>query len=80
MQCIFYCTLTIDENENVDSYKLTFVYKTEFTDNIDGSKFKTPRKNEKSKPQNDAEKSTEMCSHSSDNTRGVHCVDREGID
>ncbi len=28
--------------ENVDPYKLTFVYKTGFTDNIDGNKFKTP--------------------------------------
>ena len=81
----------IDENENVDPYKLTFVYKTGFTDNIDGSKFKTPRKNEKIKPQNDGEESNKLCSHSSDeddklcsyssdNIRGVHCVDRKGID
>ncbi len=34
----------IDENNNVDPYKLTFVYKTGFKDNLDGSKFKAPRK------------------------------------
>lgn len=34
----------IDENDNVDPYKLTFVYKTGFKDNLDGSKFKSPRK------------------------------------
>ena len=55
----------IDENENVDPYKLRFVYKTGFTDNIDGSKFKAPRKNEKSKHQNDGEESNKLCSHSS---------------
>ncbi len=56
----------IDENENVDPYKLTFVYKTGFTDNIDGNKFKTPRKNEKSKHQNEGDESNKLCSHSSD--------------
>jgi len=56
----------IDENKNIDPYKLTFVYKTGFTDNIDGSKFKTPRKNEKDNSTNNVEKPTELCSHSSD--------------
>ena len=39
----------IDENGNVDPYKLTFVYKTGFKDDLDGEKFKTPRKNASSK-------------------------------
>lgn len=56
----------IDEEKNVDPYKLTFVYKTGFKDNIDGSKFKTPRKNESQKNKKDAEESSELCSHSSD--------------
>lgn len=64
----------MDENKNVDSYNLTFVYKTGFTDNINESKFKTPRKNIKSKLQNDVEKSTELCSYSSNNTCGDLCI------
>lgn len=56
----------IDEDQNINPYKLTFVYKTGFRDNIDGSKFKTPRKNESQKNKKDAEESSELCSHSSD--------------
>ena len=39
----------IDENENVDPYKLTFVYKTGFKDGLNGEDFKSPRKNVKKK-------------------------------
>lgn len=56
----------IDENNKVDSYKLTFVYKTGFKDGLDGSKFKAPRKNESKKQRNDAEESSELCSYSGD--------------
>src|SRR5699024_9688584 len=33
----------VDDKGNIDPYKLTFVYKTGFQDNLDGEKFKTPR-------------------------------------
>ncbi|NLY09445.1 MAG: recombinase family protein, partial [Tissierellia bacterium] len=39
----------IDENGNVDPYKLTFVYKTGFKDGLNGEDFKSPRKNAKNK-------------------------------
>ncbi|GEM02464.1 hypothetical protein [Halolactibacillus halophilus] len=54
-----------DEDKNIDPYKLTFVYKTGFTDNIDGSKFKTAIKNESQKNKKNVEESSELCSHSS---------------
>lgn len=56
----------IDENNNVDPYKLTFVYKTGFKDKLDGVKFKAPRKNESEKHKKDVEKSTKLCSHTND--------------
>jgi len=70
----------IDKNGNVDPYKLTFVYKTGLKDNLNGEKFKTPRKNASSKNiiigKDFAELSSytsnhvnKSCSHSSDDTR-----------
>ena len=37
----------IDEKGNVDPYKLTFIYKTGFKDDLNGEDFKPPRKNAK---------------------------------
>lgn len=79
-----------DENNNIDPYKLTFIYKTGFKDELDGNEFKAERKNASTKNNKDAKKSAELCSHSSnnvnklysyssDNTRGVCSLDREGI-
>lgn len=34
----------IDEDGKVDPYKLTFVYKTGYKDDLDGEDFKSPRK------------------------------------
>ncbi len=70
----------VDEKGNVDPYKLTFVYKTGFKDDLDGERFKTPRKNASSKNKfigkDYAELSTytsnhvnKLSSHSSDDTR-----------
>ncbi len=39
----------LEENGDVDPYKLTFVYKTGFKDDLAGERFKTPRKNANSK-------------------------------
>lgn len=76
----------VDEKGNVDPYKLTFVYKTGFKDDLDGEKFKTPRKNASSKNKRIEKDSAELssytsnhldksCSHGSDVTRGVCCLD-----
>ena len=72
----------VDENGNVDPYKLTFVYKTGFKDDLDGGKFKTPRKNASSKNKRIGKDSAELSSytsnhvnksysHSSDDTCGM---------
>lgn len=71
----------IDENGDVDPYKLTFVYKTGFKDDLDGDKFKSPRKNASSKNKRIGKDSAELStytsnhinkssSHSSDTTCG----------
>ena len=62
----------IDENNNVDPYKLTFVYKTGFKDNLDGSKFKAPRKNESEKHKKDGEESSKLCSHTNDEVNKLY--------
>ena len=62
----------IDEDDNVDPYKLTFVYKTGFNDNQDGSKFKTPRKNESMKNKRDAEESNKLCSHTNNEVNKLY--------
>lgn len=74
----------VDENGNVDPYKLTFVYKTGFKDGLNGEDFKSPRKNAKKNKtigKDSAELSSynnnhldKSCSHGSDNTRGDCCL------
>lgn len=70
----------IDENGDVDPYKLTFVYKTGFEDDLDGERFISPRKNASSKNKRIGIDSSELSSydsnhvnksysHSSDDTR-----------
>lgn len=70
----------IDENGNVDPYKLTFVYKTGFKDDLDGERFKTSRKNASFKNKRIGKDFAELSSytsnhvnksysHSSDDTR-----------
>lgn len=53
----------IDENGNVDPYKLTFVYKTDFKDGLNGEDFKVPRKNAKKKNKFIGKDSAELSSH-----------------
>ncbi|MGE5496138.1 MAG: recombinase family protein [Burkholderiales bacterium] len=55
----------IDEFGNKDPYKITFVYKIGYTDDIDGRKIKERRKNE-----NKGSINKNMCSYYSDHTRG----------
>lgn len=54
-----------DENGDVDPYKLTFVYKTGFKDDLDGDKFKSPRKNASSKNKIIGRNSAELSSYTS---------------
>lgn len=79
----------IDENGDVDPYKLTFVYKTGFKDDLDGEKFKTPRKNASAKNKRMGRNSAELpsyvsnhvnksSSHTSDATCGVRSIDVQG--
>ena len=55
----------VDENGNVDPYKLTFVYKTGFKDDLDGERFKTPRKNASAKNKRIGKDSAELSSYAS---------------
>ncbi|MCK9444916.1 MAG: recombinase family protein [Tissierellaceae bacterium] len=55
----------VDENGKVDPYKLTFVYKTGFKDDLDGGKFKTPRKNASSKNKRIGKDYAELSSYTS---------------
>lgn len=75
----------VDEKDNVDPYKLTFIYKTGFKDDLDGKEFKTPRKNASSKNKRIEKDSAELSSytsnhinksssHSSDDTCGDCCL------
>lgn len=67
-----------DDEGNVDPSMLTFIYKTGFTNNVDGSKYKPPRKNSKNKSNAatgsnlcslSANDGNELCSCISDDTR-----------
>lgn len=57
-----------------DPYMLTFIYKTGFTSNVDGTNFKLPRKNSKAAGKgaslcsHTTDKATSTCSHYSDDT------------
>jgi len=55
----------VDEKGNLDPYKLTFVYKTGFQDDLDGERFKTPRKNANSKNRRVEKNSAELSSYTS---------------
>ena len=55
----------VDENGNVDPYKLTFVYKTGFKDDLDGERFKTPRKNASAKNKRIGKDFAELSSYAS---------------
>ena len=50
----------LDENGNVDPAQLTFVYKTGLKNSVDGTKFKTQRKNARGR-----HRTNELCSHDS---------------
>ena len=51
-----------DDDGNADPSMLTFVYKTGFTNNVDSSKHKLPRKNSKDKKEGSADSKTKLCS------------------
>lgn len=53
----------IDEDGKVDSYKLTFLYKTGFKDGLNGEDFKSPRKNAKKKNKSIGKDSAELSSY-----------------
>jgi len=65
-----------DEDGNKDPFEVTFVYKTGFSNNVDGGKFKPARKNSKTKNSNDKlcsytdNEVDSLCPHSNDDTRG----------
>ena len=64
-----------DEDGNKDPSMLTFIYKTGFKNNVDGSNFKPPRKNSKAAKQraglcsHTTDEAKAMCSYHSDDTR-----------
>lgn len=62
----------IDEDGKVDPYKLTFVYKTGFTDDLDGNQFKPSRKNESKKGNTEAKDSSKLCSHDSEDVSKLY--------
>ena len=53
-----------DDEGNADPSMLTFIYKTGFTNNVDGSKYKPPRKNSKGKKDVDNASEDKLCSFS----------------
>ena len=57
----------VDKNGKVDPYKLTFVYKTGFKDDLDGEDFKSPRKNASSKNKGVEKDYAKLSSHTSNN-------------
>lgn len=63
-----------DEDGNKDPAMITFIYKTGFKNSVDGTAFKPPRKNSKSKKQdaelcsNTGNEVDTICSYHSDNT------------
>ena len=59
----------LDENGNVASAQLTFVYKTGLKNSVDGAKFKPQRKNARGR-----HRTAELCSHDSDDV-DVMCSD-----
>ena len=59
----------LDENGNVDPAQLTFVYKTDLKNSVDGAKFKPQRKNARGR-----HRTAELCSHDS-NEVGKMCSD-----
>ena len=77
----------VDEKDNVDPYKLTFVYKTGFKAGLNGEDFKSPRKNAKKNitiGKDSAELSShtnnhldKSCSHGSDATCGDGSCNRK---
>lgn len=66
-----------DEEGRKDPAKLTFIYKTGFQSHMDGTAFKTPRKNSKAAKQaaglcsHPTDKVEALCSHHGDDTCGV---------
>ena len=73
-----------DEDGNKDPSMLTFIYKTGFKNNVDGSNFKPPRKNSKAAKQraglcsHTTDEAKAMCSYHSDDTRGDGCAAFQG--
>ena len=74
-----------DDEGNPDPSMLTFIYKTGFTNSVDGNNHKPPRKNSKSKKGSNSEsetilssfttnEDTVLCSSYGHNTCGVHNV------
>ena len=70
-----------DEDGNKDPSMLTFIYKTGFKNNVDGSNFKPPRKNSKAARQraglcsHTTDEAKATCSYHSDDTCGVRSID-----
>lgn len=73
-------TAECDDDGNKDPSMLTFIYKTGFTDNIDGNTHKPERKNSKRKKVADelcsytGNEDNELCSNTSNDTCGMLCV------
>src|SRR5699024_3057316 len=62
----------VDENGNTNPYKLTFIYKTEYSNSIQS---KMHKQINRKRTQNDVK---DLPSHPSTDTCGVHCVDTKG--
>lgn len=73
----------LDDDGNKDPHLLTFIYKTGFINNIDGSDHKPERKNSKGKNKadklcsNPTNELSELCSNNSDDICGVRGLDGE---
>jgi len=71
----------VDEDGNKDPFQVTFVYKSGFSNSVDGGRFKPARKNSKSKNQDEelcsytGDEVSGLCSHYSDDTYRIGCED-----
>ena len=74
----------VNDNDEIDPYMLTFIYRTGESDIEDAKEHKSPRKNASQKKEKDSfpklcsntnDELQKMCSYTTDNACGVHSVD-----
>jgi len=66
---------SIDDDGNIDPYKLTFIYKTGLSNKIDGEKHRVDKRRKQSVvlPSNDANDDSTLLSNTSDDACGDCC-------